>query len=136
MNDRLRLQIPADARYANWARQSIYQLALLYGFSRQDAQDLKIVTGEALSNIILHAYEKRSGQFIFIEAMMQGHFIELRFQDFGKQNPVSKLHIRDLSDYRESGLGVYLISELSDYHYYDQSAAVGTILTVKKRLRS
>lgn len=132
--DRARIQIPSNPVYVSWARKSVYDLALLYGFSRSAALDLKIITGEALVNIIKHAYENDTSKSIFLEIYMYRDYIEFNFQDFGKQIPVTKSQIRDLSDYREKGLGVFLISKLSDYHFFDQSAKTGTTLVVKKRL--
>ena len=48
--------------------------------------------------------------------------------------PVPPGSAQDLSDYRERGLGLYLISELADFHYFDQSFKVGTMLVVKKKV--
>ena len=72
---------------------------------------------------------------MFIEVLMFRNYIEIRFRDLGRQIPITGRHARDLSDYRERGLGVFLISQLSDYHYYDQSRKVGTELVVKKRVQ-
>jgi anti-sigma regulatory factor (Ser/Thr protein kinase) len=52
----------------------------------------------------------------------------------GRQTPVTARDSQDLGDYRERGLGVFLISQLADYHYYDQARPAGTELVVKKRI--
>ena len=62
-------------------------------------------------------------------------YLEIRFRDLGQQIPITARHAHDLSDYRERGLGVFLISKLSDYHYYDQTRKVGTELVIKKRIK-
>lgn len=133
--DRVRLQIPSHPRYVGFARDTIYRLALQNGLAMAGAFDLKIVTGEALTNIIKHAYDGKSDKAIFIEVLMYQNYLEIRFRDLGRQIPITSQHARDLSDYRERGLGVFLISELSDYHYYDQTRSVGTELVIKKRLQ-
>ncbi|MEQ9366223.1 MAG: ATP-binding protein [Leptospirales bacterium] len=133
--DRVRLQIPSHPRYVGFTRDTVYRLALQNGLSMGAAFDLKIVTGEALANIIKHAYDGKSDKPVFIEILMYQSYLELRFRDLGRQIPITSSHARDLSDYRERGLGVFLISQLSDYHYYDQSRNVGTELVIKKRLQ-
>ena len=132
--DLVRMQVPSHPVYVAFVRDSIYRLARQYRFSPQKCFDLKIITGEALTNIIKHAYDGKEDRPIFIEAAMFPDYVELRFRDLGRQQPIQAQHARDLSDYRERGLGVYIISKLSDFHYYDQSHDVGTELVVKKRL--
>lgn len=132
--DRVRFVIPSHPRYTALARDFVYRLCLLHGMTSSAAFDLKVVTGEAIANIIQHAYEKKTDQSIVVDARLYRDYVELRIRDFGRQKPVTSDMAHDLSDYRESGLGVFLISNLSDYHYYDQSFKVGTELIVKKKV--
>ena len=128
------MQIPSHPMYVAFARDSVYRLARAYGFKPAQALDLKIITGEALSNIIKHAYEDRTDKPIFIEILMFQKYIEMRIRDLGKQVPITAGRAGDLSDYRERGLGVFIIGALSDYHFFDQGEQVGTTLVIKKRL--
>ncbi len=132
--DRVRLEVPSHPRFVSFARDIVYRLSLQQGFSTAAAFDLKVIAGEALSNIIKHAYDGQTNKPIYLEFLMFPAYMELRFRDLGRQAPISAHDAHDLSDYRERGLGVYLISKLSDYHYFDQSHAVGTELVIKKRL--
>lgn len=118
----------------SFARDLVYRFSLQQGFSTRGAFDLKIIAGEALSNIIKHAYEGRTNKPIFLEFLTYPAYIEIRFRDVGRQTPVTARDSQDLGDYRERGLGVYLISQLADYHYYDQARPAGTELVVKKRI--
>ena len=95
---------------------------------------MKVITGEAMSNIIKHAYGSRYDRPIFIESLAYQSYIELRFRDMGAKRPVGKNLSRDISDYRERGLGLYLIGKLSDYHIFDQSLEIGNQLIIKKRI--
>ncbi len=115
-------------------REVVYRLCRENGFSQEAAFELKLVCGEALTNVIKHAYAERSNQPIFVELYVYTDHAELRVRDVGRQIPVHSNLARDLSDYRERGLGLYLIGRLTDYHYFDQTGPVGTLLTVKKRL--
>ena len=129
----IRLQFPSQPRYVATIRDTIYRFCLQHGFSRAGAFDLKVIAGEALTNIIEHAYEGKGDRPIFIEMLFYKDYAEIRFKDLGKQVPITQDLVRDLGDYRESGLGLYLISQLCDYHFYDQSQKAGTTLIVKKR---
>lgn len=130
----IRMQFPSQPRYVATVRDTVYRFALQHGFSRSGAFDLKLITGEALTNIIEHAYMGRADKPIFIEMLFFKEYAEVRIKDLGRQVPITRDLPRDLSDYRERGLGLYLIAQLSDYHFYDQSQKVGTTLVIKKRL--
>ncbi len=114
-------------------RDAIYQASLAFGFSRKIAFDLKVVAGEAIENIIRHAYEGGSSLPIHLEMIQYDHYAELRIRDYGKKNPITSGAARDISEFRDSGLGLYLIEQLSDYHYFDQSHEHGTLLVIKRR---
>ncbi|MDH5654385.1 MAG: ATP-binding protein [Spirochaetia bacterium] len=131
--ERFRLQTLSNPVYIAPVRDLVFKLALMFGFSRNEAFDLKVVCGEALSNISRHAYENKLNGPIFIEILKYEKYIEMKFRDFGIQKPIVKGLARDLSEYRERGLGLFLISKLTDYHVFDQSFDKGTLLTIKKR---
>ncbi len=132
--DYLRMQVPSHPRFMALVRDLLYRFCLGFGFSRQGAFDMKLVCGEALANIIQHAYRGQDDRPIFVEFFMYSDYLELRLRDMGVQQPVPPGSAQDLSDYRERGLGLFLISRLSDFHYFDQSFKVGTQLVVKKRV--
>ncbi len=132
--NRIRLQFPSQPRYVATIRDTIYRFCLQHGFSRSTAFDVKVIAGEALTNIIEHAYEGSADKPIFLEMLFYKDYAEFRFKDLGRQVPITTHMKQDLSDYRESGLGLYLIEQLSDFHVYDQSEKVGTTLVVKKKI--
>ncbi|MBW7859273.1 MAG: hypothetical protein H3C43_13505, partial [Leptonema sp. (in: Bacteria)] len=53
--DRIRLQIPSMTIYLQSIRDLLYRLCLQHGCSLSVAFDLKLITGEALTNIIKHS---------------------------------------------------------------------------------
>jgi serine/threonine-protein kinase RsbW len=132
--NRIRLQFPSQPRYVATIRDTIYRFCLQHGFARAAAFDVKVIAGEALTNIIQHAYGGSADLPIFIEMFFFKEYGEFRFKDLGKQVPITNQMKKDLTDYREGGLGLYLIDQLSDFHVYDQSEKVGTTLIVKKKM--
>lgn len=131
---KVRLEIPSHPRYVSVARDLIYQLGRKAGFSAGGAFDLKIVTGEAVINIIRHAYAGRTDKVIHLQFEAFEKYVEVQYRDYGIQSKIGSGKAMDLSDYREKGLGLYLISNLTDYHFYDQSMNTGTLLVIKKRI--
>jgi len=129
-----RLQTVSDPKFVRSVRDFVSKVAEAHGFSREGAFDVRLVVGEALANIIRHAYKEQKNRPIFLELSLFSTFLEIQIRDFGIQKPVSEIVARDLSEYRESGLGIYLISKLTDYHFFDQSVDQGTLLTMKKRI--
>lgn len=131
--DRIRLQIPAAAENLQPVRDFVYRVCRGRGFSAMGAFDVKLIAGEALSNITKHAYRNQGGP-IFIDIIFFKTFIELRFRDYGIRAESPRDMARDLSEYRETGLGLFVIQSLSDYHYFDRNAPSGTLLVMKKRI--
>ena len=56
---------------------------------------MKIVCGEAVSNIIRHAYDGKTDQPIFLEILLYPDFLEIRFKDMGKQLPINPGESKD-----------------------------------------
>jgi serine/threonine-protein kinase RsbW len=132
-SDRIRIQIPSMPVYLHPVRDFVYRLCLQHGCSRPVAFDMKLIAGEALTNIMKHAYEGRPDGAIFLDLLFFRTFAEMRFRDFAPVK-TTRLSGKDLREYRENGLGLYLITALSDYHYFDRSR--GTLLVIKKRYQS
>ena len=131
----LRMQVPSHPRYVNLIRDIVYNFCREHEISRARSFEVKVVCGEALNNIIEHVYEGRTDRPVFLGLYAYSSFVEMRIRDLGEQKPITSDMARDLSDYRERGLGLFLIGKLSDYHYFDQSGERGTQLIVKKRIQ-
>ena len=132
--ERLGMRVPSDPRYLGSLRDFVYSVALRNGFSKRSAFDWKIVCGEALSNVIRYAYSGRKDGVILLEILIFSRFMEVRIRDFGKKSEMLAGKAMDLSDYRESGLGLFLIGKLTDFHFFDRSVDRGTRLILKKRM--
>lgn len=129
----VRFQIPSHARYISHTRNYFFHLCLENGFSLYDALDLKLVLGEALSNIVSHAYDGNANKPIFIDLHFDTERVEIRIRDYGRKTEPKDLKSFDLNDYREGGIGLYLIKKLTDYYYLDLSVEVGNQLVLIKR---
>ncbi|MDF3821906.1 ATP-binding protein [Leptospira sp. 96542] len=129
----VRIQIPSHPRYISHTRNYFFNLCLDSGFSLYDAMDLKLILGEAISNVIHHAYNDHTDKPIFIDLRFDKERVEIKIRDYGKKSLPKDLKSFDLSDYRESGIGLYVIKKLTDYYYLDLSLEVGNQLVLIKR---
>lgn len=132
---KIRMQLLSDPRFLKPFRNFIYELSLSYGITHKISFEIKIIVNESITNIIKHSYNNNPLGWIFFEYLFYTTYIELRFRDFGKKsfNP-KELIPKDLSDFRDKGLGLYIISKLSDYHYFKHMEDLGTLLVIKKRI--
>ena len=128
-----RFQFPSHKRFLHLVRDVVYRLSLQAGLEASAAFEVKLICGEAISNIIKHAYEDKDDESIFLEYYFRPDHVELLLKDLGLQKPIRPEMAADLTDYREKGLGLFLIRELSDYHFFDQTGKVGTTLVIKKK---
>ncbi|MFN3604431.1 MAG: ATP-binding protein [Leptonema sp. (in: bacteria)] len=134
-NQKIRMQILSDPKFLKAFRNFIYEISLAYGIKPNIAFDIKIICSEIVSNIIKHAYQNYKQGWIFFEYLFYTTYVELRFRDFSSRSLTKNVFIeKDLSEFRESGLGLYVISKLSDYYYFDSNEELGNLFVVKKRI--
>ncbi|MEM7035315.1 MAG: ATP-binding protein [Chloroflexota bacterium] len=122
-----RVEAIADARHwvADCATAASFDESLLF--------PITLATGEALANIIEHAYQYESGHEIHLTLIFDDEKLTLLIRDFGKKPDMSKYVAPDLDiPSGDGGYGVYLIEEVMDEVDYDTSMAEGTQLSIIK----
>ncbi|MCZ8157428.1 MAG: ATP-binding protein [Leptospira sp.] len=129
----VRIQIPSHPRYISNTRNFFFNLALEQGYSLYDAIDLKLILGEAIANVIKHAYDGKNDRPIFIDFYFERDRLEIKIRDYGIKTQPKDIKSFDLSDYRENGIGIFLIKQLTDYYYLDQSFEIGNQMVLIKK---
>ena len=130
LHEELRLQIISDPYYISLARSFVQSIGRRAEMSFSEIGDMKIVIGELLSNIILHSYTNDNTGPIIIRSVIEDERLRFFVRDFGNRVDLKKFQSRDLKEYREGGLGLFLIKELSDFLNFDRSKEVGTEVEV------
>lgn len=120
--DYIELKIPAKPQYIGVVRLAISGLANRIGFTFDEIEDLKIASGEAVTNAVQHAYKgEKEGEVIVgcalykdkLEIMITDHGESFDFEETKKQiGPYSKESSEEFL--REGGLGLYLMETLMD----------------------
>ncbi len=81
---------------------------------------LELAVNEAASNIIKHAHEGRSGEWIHLEAEARPAYVCMQLHYFGDPFDPSAIPPPRLDGSRESGFGAYIISKSVDEVHYDR----------------
>ena len=114
------------------ARRWAAQHARVTGFNSRDIFAIELAMGEALSNIIRHAYDGEPGHKIHLSLTIDETKLSLTIIDSGRKfdpalHPPPKLDVP-----KEGGYGIYLIKKVMDEVTYDTSAPKGTQLDLVK----
>jgi anti-sigma regulatory factor (Ser/Thr protein kinase)/anti-anti-sigma regulatory factor len=76
--------------------------------------DLRLTVTEAFANIVEHSYGNEPDRVIRVAIEIAASWLEIRFEDFGRRPEPRRLRWRELGDYRERGLGLFLMSKCMD----------------------
>jgi len=120
--DYIELQLPAKAQYVGVARLTISGIASRLGFTYDEIEDLKIATGEAITNAVQHAYKEEEPGNVFVGCALFEDRIEIMIADQGQSFDFEETKKRvgpynekeEAKFLREGGLGLYLMETLMD----------------------
>ncbi|MBN1994496.1 MAG: ATP-binding protein [Anaerolineae bacterium] len=114
------------------ARRWIAQQARAAGFGPEVIFAVELAAGEALANVVEHAYGQRPGHQIHLSLTTDEKKLTLTIRDFGRKFDGAAFTPHDPAAAIENGRGVFLIYELMDEVVYDTSLPTGTQLKLVK----
>ncbi len=115
-----------DARH--WAAEH----ARKSGFSREAVFAIELAIGEAVTNIIRHAYQEQPNHKIHLSLTIDKIQFKVTIVDFGRKFDPDSHHPPNLDTPHEGGYGIYLIKKVMDEVHYDTSPPKGTRLDMIK----
>ena len=130
------LSFPADPKRLRLIRPAIRAAAEACGFDDMETDDVLLAAGEAIENIIVHAYAgTRKGEIaLAVHRMADG--LMLRIRDFAPNVDPAKIAPRDLDDVRPGGLGTHFIrAVMDDASFIPLPDGEGNLLELVKRKR-
>ena len=99
---------------------------------------MKTIVSEAVSNAIIHGYNKNSECKVVMSACIENGLLTLVVQDYGKGiedlNQAKIPFYSSLSDLEHAGMGIPIIESLSDSLDIISELNIGTKLIIKKQL--
>ena len=106
----------ADTRH--WAAQH----AKTAGFDKDAVFAIELAVGEAVTNIIRHAYNNQPDHEIHLSLTIDDTRFGLRIIDFGHKFDPAGQPPPNLDNPREGGYGIYLMRQVMDEVNYDTTA--------------
>lgn len=135
--DYVEIRVPAKSQYVSVIRLTISGLAARIGFSYDEIEDLKIATGEAVTNVVHHAYDAVEEGEIVIGCALFEHKIEIMVADYGSSFNFEEIKSKigpyreneNVALLREGGLGLYLMESLMDEVKLNNEGGVTVFMT-------
>jgi serine/threonine-protein kinase RsbW len=132
-NSTQKLVITSELDTAANARHWVTQHARHAGFDESQLFSIELAVGEALTNVVEHAYDGEAGHQIHLSLTIDEAKLALTIRDFGRKFKKELYTPPNLNIPSEhGGYGVFLISELMDEVFYDTSLPQGTQMKMVK----
>jgi serine/threonine-protein kinase RsbW len=126
------LTLPSELRMLSVARGFVEAVCQAYKLDRTTTHALVIVTGEAITNIVRHAHQNRSGAQMEMHLRILPDGVEIIFQDEGQPFDLASVPQLPPGELRIGGRGIYLMRTLMD-ELTSQPRASGNVLRMVKR---
>lgn len=113
-----RLEIPSQTRYLNLVTGLAKRAALVAGLDEATAAKVSIAVDEAVTNVILHAYDGEGNHRVELEVRFTAMALEVHIWHTGRAIRTEDLALPDPGEYirhpRKGGLGLLLMSRFMD----------------------
>lgn len=131
------VRLLSEPRVMVIVRAAVREMAILVGFSSDEANQVVLAVDEALTNVIKHAYDSATDRPIEVAMGSTGDptgraGIRVAIRDYGKQVDPREIRGRDLDELRAGGLGIHLIRAVMDRVEYTPMPEGGTVLLLEK----
>ncbi|MDR2697948.1 MAG: ATP-binding protein [Holophagales bacterium] len=113
-----KLVIPSQTRYLNLVTNLARRASLAVGLDDATAAKVSIAVDEAVTNIILHAYQNDPNQIVEVELRFASGSLEIHLWHTGQGLREDQITLPDPNEYirrpRKGGLGLLLMSRFMD----------------------
>ena len=133
----LQLDVPATCECLSVVHEATRRTALAEGFDPAAAEEIAVAVGEAMTNVVEHAYRGEPGHLVRLRYLPQPHSLRIELEHRGKP-PDSLPTGVDLGhlarERRRGGLGVHLMRRLMDRVAHERpEAGVGCWVLERRR---
>ncbi|WP_303976750.1 SpoIIE family protein phosphatase [Dongia mobilis] len=131
------LSFPADPSRLKMMRPALEAAAKACQFGEDEIQDLVLAAGEAIENIMIHAYGGQVKGEITLAVHRLPDGIMLRLRDFAPRVDAGKIEPRPLDEVRPGGLGTHFIRAImDDASFIPLPDGEGNLLELVKRRKN
>ena len=136
----LEIDVPATCECLSLVHEATRRAALAEGFDPSAAEEIAVAVGEAMTNVVEHAYHGKPGHAVRLRFLPGPDTlrIELEHRGAAPTNLPAGVDLGRLArERRRGGLGVHLMRRLMDHVVHEESAAgVGCWVLERNRPRS
>lgn len=112
---KITLGILSNKKYIRLVRTTLKSFLKLNNYDNaEEIFMLELAINESIANIIEHTYSSNEDNNIYLEFMLEKGKLIVSIKDEGPKINVDEIKHRDLEDYQDSGLGVYIIKNVFD----------------------
>ncbi|MBR3891372.1 MAG: anti-sigma F factor [Bacilli bacterium] len=137
--NKMEIKISAMVENEALVRTAISAFALNINPTLDEISDLKTIVSEAVSNAIIHGYNKDSTKDVYIKAVIENQEIRITINDYGigikdlksALNP----HFSSKQDEEHAGMGFSIIKALSDDFSIRSEENIGTRVYIVKKFK-
>lgn len=126
----IKMEVTSNPEYVSIVRLTVSGLANKVGFSLDDIEDIKVAVSEACTNAIKHSLDDK----FLVQFYVSEKGLTIEVEDKGTGYDVESLQEPDLTNPKESGLGLFIIKTLMDEVSTVSNSNEGTIVKMTKYL--
>ncbi|EQK40597.1 MAG: ATP-binding protein [Paraclostridium bifermentans] len=124
------MEVTSNPEYVSIIRLTVSGIANKIGFSLDDIEDIKVAVSEACTNAIKHSLDDK----FLVQFSVLENGLTIEVEDKGTGYDVESLQEPDLTNPKESGLGLFIIKTLMDEVSTISNSDVGTRVKMTKYL--
>ncbi len=131
----IKMEIESKSIYIKALRLVLKEFLRVNNYDEEDEIFMfELALNEAIANVIEHTYNFEENHSINVEfSIDEERVFCISIRDFGKKVDPQKIQPRDLEDYRDGGLGVFIIQKVFGNMIWDD-VTEGNLLCLYKKL--
>jgi len=131
-----RLVIPSQTRYLNLVTGMAKRASIVAGMDDATSAKVSIAVDEAVTNVIVHAYNNEADHQVDIELRFLAHALEVHICHTGRPIRENEVILPDPREYvkhpRKGGLGLLLMSRFMDEIRYSETGEGSECCMIKR----
>ena len=136
--NKLYIKISADIANDAFIRSTVAAFCVELDPTVEQIEDIKTAVSEAFTNCVIHGYEGKSGNYVYLDLCVDGGKLSIIISDGGKgiENVQQALEpfFTTKPDEERSGMGFTLMSTFMDEMRVDSAPGKGTTVTMIKNI--
>lgn len=136
--NRMKIEFDSNTNNIGFARVCVAAFLTQLNPTLEEVSDVKTAVSEAVTNAVIHGYDKEEGGQVEITSVLEDDMLTIRIADKGRGiEDVSKAMeplFTTKAENEHSGMGFMFMQAFMDEVNVESNIGVGTVVTMKKRI--